>query len=94
VSLNKLVQLNNNHPRAREVLDSIEDGVKLVQIEGLAAAAKGLMLAGVFEETHRTMLVVTYTQEQAERICEDLPHYGIPKDRVLFLASSDSLIYE
>lgn len=94
MSLNKLLQLNNNHPRTREVLDSIEDGVKLVQIEGLAAAAKGLMLAGVFEETHRTMLVITYTQEQAERICEDLPHYGIPKDRVLFLASSDSLIYE
>jgi len=94
MSLDKLLQLNRDYPRLREALDSIENGARLLQVEGLAAAAKGLVLAGVFEQTGRTMLVVTYTQEQAERIAEDLPHYGIPKDRVAFLPSSDSLIYE
>ena len=94
MSLEKLLQLNTDYPRLREALDSIENGTKLLQIEGLAAAAKGLVLAGVFQQMGRTMLVVTYTHEQAERIAEDLPHYGIPKDRVAFLPSSDSLIYE
>ncbi|MCX8052687.1 MAG: transcription-repair coupling factor [Armatimonadetes bacterium] len=94
MSLEKLLKLHKDYPRFREAIDQIEDGAQLVQIEGLAGAAKGLLLAGVFRETDRTMLIVTYTQEQAERIAEDLPHYGIPKDRVAFLPSSDSLIYE
>ncbi|MGC8862129.1 MAG: CarD family transcriptional regulator, partial [Armatimonadota bacterium] len=94
MSLESLVQLSIEWPRLREALDQIVDGTRLLQIEGLAAAAKGLVLAGVFRRTRRTMLVVTYTREQAERIAEDLPHYGISRDSVAFLPSSDSLIYE
>ena len=78
MSLQPLVKLNSTYPKAREALDAIASGAKLVQIEGLAAAAKGWMLAGVFEETRRTILVVTYTYEQAERIAEDLPHLRHP----------------
>jgi transcription-repair coupling factor (superfamily II helicase) len=94
MSLDKLLQLNNDYPKTREVLDAIDDGVQMVQVEGLAAAAKSWLLAGVYRETGRTMLFLTYTQEQAERLAEDLPHYGIPKSEVLFLPPSDSLIYE
>jgi len=94
MSLSRLLDLNKHYTKARETLDLIESGAKLVQIEGLAAAAKGLMLAGVFAETRRTALLLTYTYEQAERIAEDLPHYGIPKEQVMFYPPSDSLIYE
>lgn len=94
MSLEKLLQINNDYPRSREVLDAVNDGVKMVQIEGLAAAAKSWLLAGIFRETGRTMLLITYTLEQAERVAEDLCLYGIPKDQVLFFPPSDAMIYE
>ena len=77
MSLEKLLQLSDEHSKSREALDAMKSGARLLQIEGLAAAAKGWMLAGAFAETGRAMLVLTYTQEQAERIAEDLPHYGV-----------------
>lgn len=92
--LEKLLQLHSDFSKARDILDLLANGARLVQIEGLAAAAKGWMLAGLFAETNRTMLVVTYTYEQAERIAEDLPLYGIAREQVLFYPPSDSLIYE
>jgi len=92
--LNKLLQLHTAFPKSREVLDSLAKGTKLIQIEGLAAAAKGWMLAGLFDQSKRTILLVTYTYEQAERIAEDLPLYGIPREQVVFYPPSDSLIYE
>ena len=94
MSLEKLLQVNIDYPRLREVSESVKKKTKTVQIEGLAAAAKGLMLAGIFNETKRTQLIITYTYEQAERLAEDLPLYGISKDKVLFYPPSDSLIYE
>jgi|GEM_PF-2358997 len=94
MSLQKLLELNTTFPKSRDALSAIKNGAKLVQIEGLAAAAKGWMIAGAFVETGRTMFVVTYTYEQAERIAEDLCLYGIPKDQVLFFPPSDAMIYE
>ena len=94
MGLTKLAQLNSSLPKTREIRDAIAGGAKLVQIEGLAAAVKGCMLSSIFTETGRVMLVVTYTQEQAERIAEDLPMYGIPADQVMFFPASDSAIYE
>ncbi len=92
--LDKLLQLYNDSPKTREMTQSIANGAKLVQIEGLAAAAKGFLLAGLFAQTQRTILLVTYTYEQAERIAEDIPLYGIPRDQVLFFPPSDAMIYE
>ncbi len=94
MSLENLLKLSNNYPRAGEVIDAVERGVGLVQIEGLAEAAKALMVADAFVRTGRTLFVITYTHEQAERIAEDLPHYGVGKEQVMFYPASDSLIYE
>ncbi|MHB9036177.1 MAG: transcription-repair coupling factor [Armatimonadota bacterium] len=94
MSIEQLLQINRRFHKSREVTDSIKSGAKMVQVEGLAAAAKGWLLAGLFAETKRTTLVLTFTYEQAERIAEDLPFYGIPEDRVMFYPPSDSLIYE
>ena len=94
MSLQKLLQLHQDNPKTREITESIAGGARLVQVEGLAAAAKGWMLAGLFEQTRRTIVLVTYTYEQAERIAEDLPFYGIPREQVLFFPPSDAMIYE
>lgn len=94
MSLEKLLQLHKGLSKSQELLNAVKAGAKLVQAEGLAAAAKGWLLAGLFVEVQRPILILTYTYEQAERIAEDLPHYGISKDQVLFYPPSDSMIYE
>lgn len=94
MGLARLLERNIGSPHAREALDAVKQGSRMVQVEGLAASAKSWMLASFFEETSRASLVITYTQEQAERIAEDLPLYGIPKEQVLFYPPSDALIYE
>ena len=94
MGLEKLHLVNNEYPKYQEVLQSLKKGAKLVQIDGLTSAAKSLMLSSLFTETERTILLLTYSFEQAERIAEDLPFYGIPKEQVLFYPPSDSLIYE
>ena len=94
MSLEQLLTFNKHYSKCRDIISATERGAKLVQVEGLAAAGKGFLLAGIFAGLARTMLVITYTYEQAERIAEDLPIYGIPQDQVLFYPPSDSLIYE
>ncbi|OFX18128.1 MAG: transcription-repair coupling factor [Armatimonadetes bacterium RBG_16_58_9] len=94
MSIERLLERHIDSPKAREVLEWIDGGTRLVQIEGLAAAAKGWMLASMFTHVKRATLVVTYTYEQAERIAEDLPLYGIPEEQVMFYPPSDSMIYE
>lgn len=94
MSLNKLLHPHIKSPKLNETLAAVKDGSKLVQVEGLAAAAKGWMLGSLFAQTARSLLLLTYTYEQAERIAEDLPLYGIPREKVLFYPPSDSLIYE
>ncbi len=54
------------------------------QVVGLAGAAKSLFLARLFTRREGQLLVVTHQAEQAQRIWDDLRHFGIP-DRSLFL---------
>ncbi|MDH7602287.1 MAG: transcription-repair coupling factor [Armatimonadota bacterium] len=94
MSLEQIVGVVSNHKPFSEVLEWAEEGERALQLEGLTPAAKPLLLAALFRRTRRTLFAVTYSQEQAERIAEDLSHYGIPKDKIAYLPPSDSLIYE
>ena len=60
------------------------------QVIGLSGAAKALFLARVFERRGGQLLVVTYQAEQAQRVWDDLLHFGIPEDRLFQIPSSKS----
>jgi transcription-repair coupling factor (superfamily II helicase) len=73
-----------------DALLSVFDGSQAVgQIEGLAGGAKGLVLARTFERRGGQMLVVTYQTEQAQRLWDDLRHFGVPEDRLFILPASE-----
>src|SRR5687767_14539299 len=57
------------------------------QVEGLAGAAKSLLLARVFQKREKQLLLVTYQAEQAARILDDLRQFGIPRDQLFVLPS-------
>jgi transcription-repair coupling factor (superfamily II helicase) len=94
MSVEKIVEFACRHKQFRDLLGLVQDGERSIQIDGLTPSAKALLLAALFRNTQRTLFVITYTQEQAERIVEDIPHYGISKDKVAYLPPSDTLIYE
>lgn len=60
------------------------------QIEGLAGAAKALVLARIFQKRPGQILVVTYQTEQGQRLWDDLQHFGIPEDRVFVIPATES----
>lgn len=60
------------------------------QIEGLAGAAKGLLLARIAQRRPHQMLIVAYQNEQAQRLWDDLKNFGIPEERMLLLPVLES----
>src|SRR5579862_2800619 len=60
------------------------------QIIGLAGAAKSLLLARLYQRREEQMLLLTYQTEQAQRLWDDLRHFGIPEDRLYLLPASEN----
>ena len=60
------------------------------QVEGLAGAAKSLLLARVFQNRGKPLLLITYQAEQAARILDDLRQFGIPREELFLMPSAES----
>ena len=55
-----------------------------------SGAAKALVLARIFQRRPGQILVVTYQSEQAQRMWDDLLHFGIPDNRLYQIPASES----
>jgi transcription-repair coupling factor (superfamily II helicase) len=64
------------------------------RIDGLNGSAKGFVLSRLFSRLKRPLLILTYQQEQARRLWDDLLHFGVPEDRVAILPAGQSLFLE
>lgn len=94
MSLSSVLKLNNDLDEFRQVRERMARGCERVQLDGLSGPAKGFFLAGLVREFGRAALIVTYSSEQAERLADDLTHYGFGEDELFVLPPSDALIYE
>jgi transcription-repair coupling factor (superfamily II helicase) len=81
--------LHQSH-RSREGGDAASGKPGHGQVVGLSGAAKSLFLARVFQKREGQMLVVTYQSEQAQRMWDDLLHFGIPEERLFLIPASES----
>ena len=63
-------------------------------VEGLAGVAKGYVAAAMVEDLGRTALVVTATEDAAERLAGDLPAFGLAPHEVGLYPSSDADLEE
>lgn len=59
------------------------------QIDGLAGPAKALLLARLFQRRGKQILILTYQNEQAQRLLDDLRHFGIPEQQLFHLPASE-----
>ena len=74
--------------------DAAKKAREAVEIEGLAGPAKGFVLARLYARLERPLLLITYQQEQAQRLWDDLVRFGVPLDRVCVLPFSQSQFLE
>jgi len=95
MSLENALKLHQECPVSLELFDQLRKGTDLIQLEGSAVAAKPWFLAALMKDfTPRSLLVVTYNQEQADRLAEDLPHYGISSEHIGFYPGNESAVFE
>ena len=87
MTLTQLLPLADGWETLAQVRDALRRGRRSAQLEGLPVAAKGWMLARLLQEmtpeggAPPTLLVLTYTEEQAERLAADLREFLLRRRR-------------
>src|SRR5579871_301635 len=96
MALTDLPRLADQLPGFGEMVQALskEGANGAVEIEGLTGPAKGFALARLFARLARPLLLITYSQEQAQRLWDDLTRFGVPGDRVCMLPSSQGFFLE
>ncbi len=94
MALPDLPALADRLPEFDAALAALQSGRNAIEIEGLAGPAKGFALARLFARLNKTILVVTYQQEQAQRLWDDLVRFGLRQEQVCVLPASQSLFLE
>jgi len=93
MDLRELPGLAEDYPAYQELRKAVAAG-GVAQLEGLSLPAKGWLLAQLQRDTNRPLVVVSYTAEQAGRLCADLARYGVADDELTHLLSStETLIF-
>ncbi|HAH85742.1 MAG TPA: hypothetical protein DCL60_00050, partial [Armatimonadetes bacterium] len=64
-----------------------------IQVEGMNPAAKGLFATVLAAAAGRPVLLITYNQDQAERLFEDISMLNAPGLDLRLMPSADGMIY-
>ena len=94
MALLDLPALADRLPEFDTALAALQTGKGAIEIEGLAGPAKGFALARLFARLNKTILVITYQQEQAQRLWDDLVRFGVKQEQVCVMPASQSLFLE
>lgn len=94
--LNDLPQWLDSLSQFEELVASLKTSREPLhaRIDGLNGSAKGFVLSRLFERLQRPLFILTYQQEQAQRLWDDLVHFGVPESRISVLPTGSSLFLE
>lgn len=94
MDLSQLPALLEDYAPYRQLKDELRAGVHAVQLEGVSVPAKGFFLAQLLREIDRPLLILTYNNEQAERLVADLTALGVEEPSIAYLMSTaETLLY-
>ena len=93
MSTDVILKLLRDSPQLRQVRQALNEGPG-IQVEGLAVAAKSVVVTALRQELNRPIVLVTYNYEQAERLYEDLASLGLGNGDLLLVPPADSMIYQ
>ncbi|MFJ5625211.1 transcription-repair coupling factor [Peribacillus loiseleuriae] len=88
--MNGLQNLFSKHNEVHSLITGINEGLKEQLVSGLSGSSRSMLIAALYEETERPLLVVTHNQLQAQKLQEDLVNF-IPEEE-LFIYPANELI--
>ena len=92
MNIETILQLLSESPQFRQVRHALEQDGRGIQVEGLTTAAKSAFVAALRRHFTRPMLLITYSYEQAEQLCDDITAMGISD--LLLVPPADMMIYQ
>src|SRR5688500_13140082 len=94
MSLHAVLQRIHQSPEYERCLTSLRGDRAPVWLEGLAGVSKAYLAAAFVEDLERVALIVTATEDAAERLVADLPAFGLAPHQVGLYAASDADLEE
>ena len=88
--MNGLQNLFSKHNEVHSLITGINEGLKEQLVSGLSGSSRSMLIAALYEETGRPLLVVTHNLLQAQKLQEDLVNF-IPEEE-LFIYPANELI--
>ncbi|WP_028390515.1 transcription-repair coupling factor [Bacillus cihuensis] len=88
--MNGLQNLFTKHNEVHSLLTGINEGLKEQLVSGLSGSSRSMLIAALYEETERPLLVVTHNLLQAQKLQEDLVNFISEEE--LFIYPSNELI--
>ncbi len=90
-NLRRLVAAGGPFPELRRLLSG---AARLVSVEEVAPEAKPLFAACLTAVEPGPVVIIAYSEEEAERLHEGLLTFGAPADRTLLIPSTESILFE
>ncbi|MED5018157.1 transcription-repair coupling factor [Paenibacillus chibensis] len=91
--LQALIEAFSKDPDLQSVMAGVKAGMKEQLVSGLSGSARQIMLAALFEEVNRPMLIVTHNMFSAQKIAEDLQE-ALTHEQVLLYPANELVAAE
>ncbi|MFD0051769.1 transcription-repair coupling factor [Actinomycetes bacterium NPDC127524] len=85
-----LQNLFSKHEDVRSLITGIDEGLREQLVSGLSGSSRSVLIASVYAETKKSILVVTHNLLQAQKLQEDLS--GFISEEELFIYPANELI--
>lgn len=88
--MNALSQVFLPNEDVQSIITGVEEGLREQLVAGLSGSSRAMLIASVYKQTKRSILVVTYNLLQAQKLYEDVTNF-LSEDEV-FLYPANELI--
>ena len=79
--MNGLQSLFSKHDDVHSLIAGIDEGLKEQLVSGLTGSSRSMMLASIYNQTNKSILLVTHNLLQAQKFQEDLSNF-IPEEEL------------
>ncbi|MCL5283607.1 MAG: transcription-repair coupling factor [Armatimonadetes bacterium] len=93
MTASELHHLLDRLPGVQPIKDCINATPYNCQVDGLAGPAKSLLVAHLTRVAARQVLFITYNNDQAQRVADDLLQFGLPAEQVLLIPAPENLLH-
>jgi transcription-repair coupling factor (superfamily II helicase) len=91
--MNGLHQAFAKNDDIQSIFSGVEEGLREQLVAGLSGSSRSLLIASLYKETNKAIMVVTYNLLQAQKLYEDLLSF-VPEDEVFMYPANELIAAE